>query len=376
MSDYSVAMIEARGGLDTLRPIWADLEEDNSSFFLSWGWLETWLATLPEYIGIKAALVKNSGSPIAAFFLGSGRLTRAHCIPTNALSMNSTVCPSCDCLCMEDNGILIRRGTVMECERILDQLSTDWDEIICSGIATESSSGHFIAHPMRKYRVVIEDERAAHYVDLSKVRTVQGDYLSLLGKSTRKNLKESMKYLEARGAIHLATATDRDDAHRFFDKLVELHQSEWERRGEDGSYSHPYMIKFHRQLIDRRFEYGEVQLLQLSLAGEAIGYLYNFVYKNRVFFYSCGFKYDQTNNRYRPGLIAHKEAIEMNAAEGRDVYDFLGGGHRYAANLSTDSRRMVWARIVKPRSSKFLVENTLRAVRRYYLYAGKKTITQ
>jgi CelD/BcsL family acetyltransferase involved in cellulose biosynthesis len=196
-------------------------------------------------------------------------------------------------------------------------------------------------------------------VDLAKVRGA-GDYLKLLGGSTRSQIRRSQKLYGARGKLALEVAASPDQALTIFDELVALHRRSWRERGSAGAFV-PFVHDFHRRLIERRFTTGEVQLARVRAGDTTVGCLYNFVWNGSVAFYQSGLAYE-TDGRLKPGLVCHALAVDHAARAGLRWYDFLAGGSRYKQSLATDARQLVWFRIQKPRL-RFALEDLARAVR-------------
>jgi len=46
------------------------------SYFLSQGWLENWIATLPDDVTLHLAVLSQNKVPVAAFFLGQFHVVR------------------------------------------------------------------------------------------------------------------------------------------------------------------------------------------------------------------------------------------------------------------------------------------------------------
>jgi hypothetical protein len=66
--------------------VWHDLEaRAQAPYFLSWGWVENWLAALPVDDTPSLAVLHEGGEPTAAFFLGARRVRRHFLLPSNAL---------------------------------------------------------------------------------------------------------------------------------------------------------------------------------------------------------------------------------------------------------------------------------------------------
>jgi CelD/BcsL family acetyltransferase involved in cellulose biosynthesis len=91
-------------------------------------------------------------------------------------------------------------------------------------------------------------------------------------------------------------------------------------------------MEFHRALVSRAWPEGGVELLRIRAGEKPIGYLYNFLWRGWVGYYTSGFVYTD-DNRLKPGLVAHWLAIERHLAAGARIYDFMAGESRYKASL-------------------------------------------
>lgn len=194
---------------------------------------------------------------------------------------------------------------------------------------------------------------------LDAVRAAGGDHLALAGPNTRAQIRRSLRRYAARGEVRLDAATTEAEALAWFDALVALHGSDWQRRGKPGAFADPSMLRFHRTLIARAMPRGEVELLRLSVGGQALGYLYNFRLGGQVLAYQSGFDRDDGGKQDKPGLVSHHLAIQRAVAAGDAVYDFLAGAARYKASLATEEGSLAWAELV-PRGSPLRVLAALR----------------
>jgi CelD/BcsL family acetyltransferase involved in cellulose biosynthesis len=176
---------------------------------------------------------------------------------------------------------------------------------------------------------------ANHYVDLAAVRDCGRGYLALLGSKTRYRIRRSCREYEKLGAIRLRRAADATEASTFLDELKALHQAYWTARGQPGAFASRYFDQFHHNLVRGAFGRGEIQLLRIDVADRPIGYVYNFLYRGRVYNYQTGFDYQVCAKGDRPGIVSHVRAIEFNAERGNAIYDFLGGDLEYKRELGT-----------------------------------------
>jgi CelD/BcsL family acetyltransferase involved in cellulose biosynthesis len=331
--------------------VWRALEDlARPSYFLTWGWIENWLSCLPADALPRLAVVNGPSGPIAAFFVGRRRLVR-HGVPTRACFVNTTGEPQLDELCIEHNSALCAPGARLSLASLVSLLPRDWDELILPAM---DASAFDLAAPA-EVRVRVDREVAAPFVDLSRVRAA-GDYISLLGSSTRAQLRRARRVC---GATTIELAHDLVSAFHIYDELVELHQRHWRARGEPGAFANAWFDRFHRRLIAERLPRGEIQLLRVRAGDETVGCLYNLIAGGRVLFYQSGLA-EPVHRHAKPGFVCHAAAVEENARAGHAVYDLLGGNTRYKRQLATDVARLIWVRVQRP-LARFTIEDTARA---------------
>src|SRR5690349_8136854 len=146
MAREARALLSHRGmdanGLDLIavddprvEPIWRALEaQAQPSYFLTWGWVENWLATLPFHARPTLAVLSNGGEPAAAFFLAQRRVRRKLVLQSNALYFNATGSPPHDEVAIEHNGMLAAPGARRSLSELLAMLPADWDELFLPAI--------------------------------------------------------------------------------------------------------------------------------------------------------------------------------------------------------------------------------------------------
>jgi CelD/BcsL family acetyltransferase involved in cellulose biosynthesis len=200
-----------------------------------------------------------------------------------------------------------------------------------------------------------------YLVELQHVREV-GDYMKLLGNSTRKNMRRSRRAYERRGGpLRLRIATDVAEAQQFFNRLMALHQALWTSRGWPGNFADPAVVAFHRDLIDRRTASGEIQIARITAGDDEVGYLYSLVYRGHVIGYDMGLCYE-SDNIFQPGRMCDWMAIEHYAGQGLDLYDNLSGETQFKRSLATKRGEMVWLLVRRDRPFDLLEERVRHAV--------------
>lgn len=365
-------LIPAAGSLKRIREIWMSLEESaDVTYFLSWGWIENWINSLPDHVKPELAVFLEGNIPRLAFFIGKMTLQRTmgdfhgqrHLFKTRGWFLNTTGIPEFDRVSMEYNGFLCKQDESFQLMDILNHLPDSWDEFYMPGLDMQSFPGTKALEDLSPFKTIIKDDIIilSPFVDLAMVRERGGDYLSLLSANTRSQINRSYRLFEKTAPVRLEVAGDTLSAMDIFNELVGLHEDTWTNRSQDGAFSSEYLLQFHRKLIQNRFEHDEIQLLRIKCDENTIGCLYNFLYKNNVYFYQSGINYN-LDKRLKPGLIAHAEAIRYNAANGYRTYDFLAGDSRYKMSLATHHNRMIWIRLQKP-LLKFRIEDVLKTLK-------------
>ncbi len=181
------------------------------------------------------------------------------------------------------------------------------------------------------------------YVDLHAVRGKGGDLLALLSANTRHQIRRAIRLYEAVGKLSIDRATTVQEGCAWLKALERLHQASWISRGKSGAFARPFFGRFLQQLFVRGFEEGVVDILRICAGRYELGYLYNFVYRDRVSNYQSGFRFGP-DGRYKPGLLAHVLAVQHYASAdlGLGKYSFLAGTSQYKTSLSTGSETLHW----------------------------------
>ena len=334
---------------EEVKNIWLLLQAQSiHSYFVSWGWISTWVNSLPKNLNVRMVVGYINNEPVTAFFIGIARRRNHRFIPTQTASLNSTGNSYYDELTIEHNSILINPKYSLNLESIFDYLKLiTWDELKLPGI----SEGFWTALQIEKDQkispfLLVDDIKNSFYVDLQKIRDAKMNYLQMLSANKRNQVRRSIKQYELGGAIRVREAESSEEALTMLNELAFLHQREWTKRGKPGSFSNKYFYQFHQEIIQKRFSSKEIQILHIYNEKTTIGFLYNFIYNNNVLFYQSGLNYS-TENTYRPGIVSHYYAILHNAKKELTNYDFLAGDSTYKKSLSTNSQKVYWVRMIK-----------------------------
>jgi hypothetical protein len=175
-------------------------------------------------------------------------------------------------------------------------------------------------------------ETVGYSLDFTKFTS---NYLSeVLSKNTRSQIKRSKRLLENKGALSFKIVKDKDEIFALFDHMSKIHINLWHKSSNGSGFSNSSFIKFYQQLVKMNTcNESLVEVSVLSINGVGIGYLVNYIYKNKVYFYLSALTKSE-DNRIKIGLLLHSEAIQFYHLNGYESYDFLGGDARYKKSLS------------------------------------------
>jgi CelD/BcsL family acetyltransferase involved in cellulose biosynthesis len=361
-----------------LERIWRELEQrSDGSFFVSWSWIGCWLRSINGAVEINLLQACSGTRTVGLALLTRSRERRHLVITSNRLRLHATGRADSDGLHIECNGFLVDRQSVELTTRSMLQhlLVVDhrWDEVILDGLWRAPVWPDDNAAGIKQLKKIVWS-KVNHHVDLAEVRRRKGDYLGLLGSKTRSHIRRSRREYQKLGTIRVAAAEDLASALAYLDGMKTLHQRYWVGRGQPGAFANPFFELFHRRLVRDAFMRGEIQLLAIDIDGRKIGYIYNFLYRGRIYNYQTGFDYTVCERQNRPGLVSHACAIEFNAERGHAIYDFLAGDFEYKQALGTHCSAMSWVVLQRPRM-RFAIEDALRGLRNH-LHVRKATTAE
>jgi Acetyltransferase (GNAT) domain len=236
----------------------------------------------------------------------------------------------------------------------------DWDEIRFEAISKGECKDISKKAENHKLIPLVTSESTSYITDLDLIRQkFSGDFLLSRSANTRAQLRRAKKNVERElGKIELKTATSQSEALLWLGELASFHKLRWNGNDEKKGFGIEAFSSFQKSLLKASFETSELQMLQLSAGGKPLGYLYNFVFEKRVFFYMSGVDYQGTEH-LKPGMLMHWLAIEHNLRLGVKTYDFLAGTNRYKESLCTDKIELVSLTLRRPKLA-FRVESVLR----------------
>ena len=315
-----------------LRQEWLKLEgQADNSFFLSWHWLGAWLKTYRPDVEVLRAY---SGDELVALALMVRTAeTRFGILRSTVLRLHQTGKAEQDQIWIEYNGILTHpdhhHQVTGACLEFLTGSATAWDELMIGAVGEDDATLMTVASRLRRNDLW---NAPCFGVDLRTIRDSGEQYIATLSRNTRYQIRRSLRKYEMVGEVSVDVADSVEQTIRFFDAAGQLHKQRWGTLPGQSGFANKEFVRFHHELIATGWPSRSVEICRLLVNSNPVAYFYNFIYRNRVYFYLSGIKFNRDQS-IKPGLLGHALCIQRYLEQGRDFYDFMGGGERYKASL-------------------------------------------
>jgi pimeloyl-ACP methyl ester carboxylesterase len=352
----AASCLELEGGPNlwpSILPSWRALLEQTgeTSPFLSETWMESWIRTFGARLGTRGLVWSDTdGVPVGCAVISMGRgsvgrfsVSQAH---LNGSGVTGVGCEHNDVLALPGYRATIVRDLIARVK------SLGADEIFLDGVR-ERLFYDFVAQSPGLKRTGLVSE--SPFVPLQQIRESGGDYVSSLSSSTRSQIRRSIReYTRRFGECKVTVALDSDEALRWYQEMLTLHDERWDGNGSTSGFGLEAR-RFHGDLIRRVLDdetVGDlsVDLTRISFGDQTIGLLYTLVYRRHVYFFQGGLRYN-VDAKLKPGLVSHALAIGRYLDLGSLEYDLMGGEPepvRYKRSLASGRRHLTWTSIALP----------------------------
>jgi len=309
---------------------WQDLEERaESNVFLSWSWIGNWLETIKGKVFLIEAVVNGKIVGLGFFVEKSRKIFGL--FPIKQWHLHRTGNTQEDQIWIEHNDFLLDKNisnTVREeMVKSICNFKPSLQEVII-GLSTNDVILSFTRPFDNKFfQLRSWGETLAYRVES------QGTYLSeVLSKNSRSQIVRSEKLLSKLGNLDFYVLTQAEDVQLALEDISKIHIERWQNTIQGSGFTNSSFNHFHSLMItDNRNNIAQVSVL--SLNKRPIGYLLNYIYKGKAYFYlSALTTFDE--KKIKVGLTLHTKAIQHYIDNGIFSYDFLGGDARYKKSLS------------------------------------------
>ncbi len=322
---------------------WRTLEHriHSTSLASSATWVECWVKHYGDVVPYKVLSLESDGIVRGMTLITNGVEKKLGPFNINTTHLGTAGEPQIGSVCVEYNRPLVQQEYTADfIQGIWNSLDNDssWEQLCLDGFS-ESDLQPWLSHHSNldiRYR----DSR---YFDLAQSRGEQKEVIEYLGKSTRANLRRTLRKYEK---LDCEWADSLSQAEEIFAELMTLHQARWNAIGEPGAFANERFKNFQEEVMARLFSERKLVLFRVKHQGETVGCLMLLVDQNRLLDYLSGFA--DFNEKPSPGLISHYLCMQESVKHGFAAYDFLVGDKRHKENLSTHTNQLCWLTLNRP----------------------------
>lgn len=323
--------------------VWRQLERrlGESSLACSATWTDRWLRVYGSVVPYRILAAEAGGLVRGICLLATGAGQKLGPVGIRTKHLGTAGEPQPGSVCVEYNRLLVEPEYEAEfVGGIAESLRRDlsWEQLRIDGFSEQDLRPWLPHFPQAEIQ-----SRDSRYFDLNAARQSGSEILSLLGKSTRSNLRRRLKQY---GELDCQWAESADDAEEIFRELVSLHQARWHAVGQPGAFASDRFLRFQTDAGMSLFLERRAVFFRVRHAGDTVGCLLLLVDRNRLLDYLSGFA--PFDVKPSPGLISHYLCMEEALRRGYDAYDFLVGDKRHKDNLSTHTARLCWLTWSRP----------------------------
>lgn len=151
------------------------------------------------------------------------------------------------------------------------------------------------------------------------------EYLGLLNRKHRHELKRKISRLERETAFHLCKD---QTVEKDFQEFIRLHKlSDFEKE----KFMTSDMASFFWDLVTCEKGQWEIHFCSLFIDNKQVASVMAFMKKNQTLLYNSGF--DPAYGHYSVGLLVKSFLLKKSIEQGKKIYDFLRGNERYKYDL-------------------------------------------
>lgn len=337
----------------TLAKHWFTLEQRvDSNLFLSWAWINSWLASAQSDLILVEALENKQIVGLALFTQVERKVLGIFTVKRWLLHRTGK-CED-DQPWIEYNNFLAVNEYVQRQMADAVMKSSHWQELII-GMAERTTLLPFDNADL-KHHIVLKSK--GYKVDFKQI---DQDYsLQVLSKNCRQKIKKNISLLENIGHIDFEIITDKNKILSRMATISAFHIERWQKTATKSGFENSKFRHFLQALINNECNV-QAHLSCLKVGNIEVAYLLNFIVNQKVYFYLSAIdqKFEPMINK---GIILHYQTVEYYYQQGYLQYDFLLGDHRFKTSLSTTKYHQQMKCYFK-NSTALGIENILRKVK-------------
>lgn len=319
---------------------------ESPSIFLSWPWIEDWLATIGAGRSILTVVVMNNQGELlgaAPFYLTRMKLARAvtfSCLRVLGDADSGAEYPD----------VLVRKGmeaAVLPLMRDALASTGGWDLVWLPNMAgwTGATRRFDAIFPSNSHH---SHQRPCEFAARDLPATMD-EFMRGLSGNMRSSVKRQNAKLEAAHRIAFDQCCNADELPRFLAALYDLHQRRWASEGRDGAFVRcPAMRAFYDGFSATALSMNALRMYALSIDGEIRAVQYGYAFSGAFMQLQEGFDPAADSGA---GNALRTRVFDACIEEGLRHYDFLGEftehKRRWGAEARAGEDRLIGRKTLK-----------------------------
>jgi len=314
--------------IDQIEKDWLILQSNsNCHFFLTWDWFGAWLRQVTGSFYLLSASIEGHLVALAVIVENKRKIMGLY--PIKQWWLNRTGNEEYDQCWIEYNDFLLDKKYESEVRASLVTFlaqQNGWDEFIL-GMTSPNVEQQFEQLSSQKYYLI---QDSGYQINLTEI--VNSYLTDVLSRNTRQKINQTQRLLEKQGDVKFNVLILLNEKIDSLSYIIKFHSKRWAGTPTPSGFTNPIFY----QTINEQVQSDKMEIAKLSLNEEPIGYLINYLYKERVYFYLSALD-GKFSGKIKLGMYLHVLAVEYYRKRGSIVYDFLAGKSLYKQSLSHQS---------------------------------------
>ena len=346
--------------LRQLGAVWNPLlsQSRSDSIFLTWEWVFNWWQVYGQRKELCVLVLRGQNGDIIAiapFYVRKKKVLKSFSThEVRFLGTGEDVSPDyLDLIIMKDREDEAINAFIEYISR-----KDGWDVLNLTDMLSTSISYAILEKAASDNGLIVKRNECATCPYI-QIPSSWEEYISGLSKNMRYNVKRRIHNLEKNFKTRYFIWQDIEGLQNAMERLAFLHNKRWEEKSSIHSFSSKEYNAFHQAVAKEFVPKGWLQLSCLELDGEIVGILYDYRYKNKIYYYQGGF--DPSFYKYSLGLVLRAYVIQKAIEDKIEEIDLLKGGYDHKYKWTESDRNTVNLMIGKDTiGSKFFVFDEFR----------------
>ncbi len=194
-------------------------------------------------------------------------------------------------------------------------------DLIEQNSRTDSAVNEALRLSEMKYRKMSTDSSPYMFIDKD-----WDSYFKTRSRNFRSKLNRTRNELNRQGAFEIIKYS-AGDVSSAMQEVISVSKKTWKYKKNTAIASKKESLSFFTDLAKKASEKGWLNLWVLKLFDKPLSFVYNLMYKEKIYFLKVGF--DEDYSKLSPGLFLTEASIKDAFINKYEVYDFLGENENY-----------------------------------------------